>query len=235
VPQIFNECENFGQNTLTDKNLKGTLTAQVSFSSVWNNYSQLDPNSLTALVNFDIANGELMKFAPLKSAARYLKVSELEDIKFADLANTIQIANQRIDIPQFEIQSNALNLMIDGYHYFNDSIDYHLKINLHKMLAQKFNRQRNDLKYMEDDPYEGVNIYLSIYGGLSNPKIKFDKSNTRKKMQTDFKNEKNNLKNLINNAPAAKVDENEKKREEKYFDVDKTPQFMDFDSSDSKQ
>jgi hypothetical protein len=43
------------------------------------------------------------------------------------------------------------------------------------------------------------------------------------------------LKNLINNAPAAKVDENEKKREEKYFDVDKTPQFMDFDSSDSKQ
>ena len=234
VSKIFYQCENFGQNTLTDQHLKGILGAALSFSAKWNNYSDLDPNSLNAVVAFHIKDGQLVKFAPLKAASKFIRIEELQDIRFADISNTIKIANQRIEIPQFQIETSALNLMFEGYHYFNDTVDYHFKINLHKLLAQKFNRKLdNDIQYMETDPYEGVNLYLSMTGALGDPKIKYDKSSSRKKLQNDFKNEKSNFKNLFNNTPVvtSQADQNEKKKEEKHFKVQQTPQFMDFDTS----
>lgn len=232
IPKFFSECENFGQNTLTDHHLKGTLNTAISFNCRWLNYKDLDQNSLSAIVDFDIKNGQLIKFEPLKAASKFIRVDELENIQFSDIANTIKIANKRIDIPEFEIKSTALNLMFDGYHYFNNTVDYHFKINLHKLLAQKFSRKHeNDIEYMETDPYEGVNLYLSMTGDLSNPKIKYDKAKSRKKMIADFKSEKQNLKNLINNK-VPEINGEEKKKEEHYYQIQQTPQFMDFDSTD---
>lgn len=230
IPQIFAECENFGQNTLTDKNLKGKISTAIALDAVWNNYKDLDTKTLSAIIDFSIKNGELVNFEPLRAASKFIRVEELADIKFADLSNTIKIANQRFDVPEFEIKTSALNLMFFGFHYFNNDIDYHFKINLHKLLAQKFNRGARDLQYIEEDPYEGVNLYLSMTGNLSNPKIKFDKPATRNKMISDFKNEKEVLKNLLKNTPKV-VDPKEQRREEKYFDMREEPKFMDFDTT----
>ena len=231
IPAIFNECENFGQNTLTDRHLKGTLTASISFNSTWNS-GTLNQDKLNAIVDFSIKDGELVKFEPLKAASKFIRMEELEDIKFASLHNTIKIANRRIEIPLFEIESSALNLMFEGYHCFNDSIDYSIKVNLHKLLAQKFNRKHdNDVQYMEQDPYEGLNLYLRLTGVLSNPHITYNKKATKNKIKDDFKNEKENLKNLLHNTTPAKLDDNERKKEDRYYDVQKKPQFMDLDST----
>lgn len=228
IPQIFKECENFGQTSLTDKNLKGTISTAIALDATWKNYKDLDTKTLSAIIDFNIKNGELIKFEPLRAASKFIRVEELEDIRFADLANTIKIANERFDVPEFEIKTSALNLMFFGYHYFNNDIDYHFKINLHKLLAQKFNRQGRDVQYIEEDPYEGVNLYLSMTGNLSNPKIKFDKPASRNKMISDFKNEKEVLKNLLKNTPKT-VDAKEQRREDKYFDTREEPKFMDFE------
>ncbi|MFN8298569.1 MAG: AsmA-like C-terminal region-containing protein [Chitinophagales bacterium] len=229
LPTIFQQCENFGQTALTDRHLKGTITTALSFDATWRNYKEFDPHALTAIVDFSIKDGELINFEPLRAASKFIRLEELEDIKFSELANTIKIANGRLDLPEFEIKSSALNLIIYGYHYFDNTVDYHFKINLHKLLAQKF-RRRTDLQYMEDDPYEGVNIYLSMSGKINDPQIKLDKASTRNKIKEDFKKEKDVLKNLLNNN-TPKVDENEKKREDKYFDVKEQPQFMDFEDN----
>lgn len=229
VPTIFRQCENFGQTTLTDKNLNGSVSLNVSFNTTWKNYKEVDPASINALVDFTIKNGELINFEPIYKASKFINIDELQRIKFSQLSNTIRISEQRFDIPEFEIKSSALNLMLFGKHYFNNTIDYHFKINLHKVLAQKFNRKlRNDIEYMEADPYEGLNIYLSMTGPIDNPDIKYDKASTRKKIQEDFKKEKDVLKNLLQNRPEPSNPE-EKIREEKYFDVKETPQFIDFE------
>ncbi len=232
IPQIFKECENFGQTSLTDKNLKGTMSTAIALDATWKNYKDLDTKTLSAIIDFSIKNGELINFEPLRAASKFIRIEELEDIRFADLANTIKIANERFDVPEFEIKTSALNLMFFGFHYFNNDIDYHFKINLHKLLAQKFNRQARDVQFIEEDPYEGVNLYLSMTGNLSNPKIKFDKPATRNKMINDFRNEKEVLKNLLKNTPKV-VDAKEQRREEKYFDMREEPKFMDFDTSDN--
>ena len=230
IPQIFKECENFDQTTLTDKHLKGTISTSVSLDATWLNYKELDMPGLRAIVDFKITNGELINFEPLRVASKFIKLEELAHIRFADLENTIKIADSRIDVPEFEIKTSALNLMFFGFHNFNNDVDYHFKINLHKLLAQKFTRFNNN-DYIEEDPYQGLNIYLSMTGNLSNPVIKFDKPTLRKKIQADFKNEKEVLKNLLRNAPK-KIDEQEQKREEKYFDVNEQPEFLDFDADE---
>lgn len=228
VPEIFKQCENFGQTTLTDKHLKGTISASLTMNATWLAYKELDQNSLSAIVDFSIKKGRLIQFEPLRAASKFIRVEELEDIRFADLNNTIKIGGKRIDIPQFEIKSSALNLIFSGYHYFDNTIDYHIKVNLHKLLAQKFNRNSKDVQYIEHDPYEGLNLYLSMTGSLTNPKIKYDKPAVRNKIKEDFRKEKEELRNLIKGT-APKADENEKKREEKYFDTKEPPKFIDFD------
>ncbi len=231
IPAMFAECEGFGQTVLSDRHLKGTLDAAVSFNATWDNYKVLNQDKLNAIVDFTIKNGELIKFEPLKAASKFIRVEELEDIRFASLHNTIKIGNRRIDIPLFEIQSSALNLMFEGTHWFNDSIDYSIKVNLHKLLAQKFNRnKRDDIQYMEEDPYEGLNLYLRMTGSLGNPHISYNKKGTKNKIKSDFKNEKENLKNLMRNT-TPKMDENEKKKEERYYDIKEAPKFIDLDST----
>ncbi len=232
IPTIFRECENFGQTTLTDKNLKGTVSTAIALDATWKDYKDLDMKSLSAIVDFSIKNGELINFEPLRAASKFIRVEELEHIRFADLSNTIKIASERIDVPEFEIKTSALNLMFFGFHYFTNEVDYHFKINLHKLLAQKFNRRGQDLQYIENDPYEGVNIFLTMTGNLSDPKIKFDKSAVRNKVLTDFRNEKQVLKDLLKNAPR-KVDAVEQRREDKHFDLREEPKFMDFDTTDN--
>ena len=232
IPTIFKQCENFGQTTLTDKHLKGTVSTAVSLDATWKNYKDLDTKSLTAIIDFSIKNGELINFEPLRAASKFIRVEELEHIRFAELSNTIKIANERFDVPEFEIKTSALNLMFFGFHHFNNDIDYHFKINLHKLLAQKFNRRQQDFQYIESDPYEGVNILLTMTGNLSNLVIKFDKASTRNKIQNDFKNEKQVLKDLLKNAPK-KVDAIEQRREDKYFDLREEPKFMDFDTTEN--
>ncbi|MBL0308778.1 MAG: AsmA family protein [Bacteroidetes bacterium] len=229
ITEIFKQCENFGQTTLTDKHLEGNLTTSTSINATWNHYSEFDPKSFTALIELNIHNGRLINFEPIRAASNFIRVDELNDIRFGDLSHTIKIADQRIDIPEFELKTSALNLMISGYHYFNNDVDYHFKINLHKLLAQKFNRRGRDIQYIENDPYEGVNIYLSLAGNLSHPVFKYDKASSRKKLVNDFKKEKENLRQLFNKN-SKKVDDVEHKKEEKYFDLNQKPEFFDFDT-----
>jgi len=219
LSKIFQQTDNFGQTTLTDKHIKGKLTAAVALNATWKEYKNLDQDALSAILDFSIKDGRLINFEPLRAASKFIRLSELEDIRFAELSNTIKIANKRFDIPEFEIKTSALNLMFFGYHYFNNQVDYHLKINLHKLLAQKFSRNNNpDRQYIENDPYEGVNIYLSLTGPIDDLKIKYDQATSRNKLKDDFRKEKDVLKNLLQNNPV-KVDDNERKREDKFFDT----------------
>lgn len=231
IPKIFSQCENFGQLTLTDRHLKGTITTSITLNATWLNYKDIDLNTLSAIVDFSVKDGALIKFEPLEAASKFIRLDELQNIRFSELSNTIKIANRRIDIPEFEIKSTALNLILFGHHGFDNVVDYHFKINLHKLLAQKFRRGGRDVQYIEDDPYEGLNLYLSMSGPLDNPSIKFDKAGSRNKIKEDFRKEREEMKNLLN-GKVAPVNEAERKREDKYFNVKETPQFIQFEEEE---
>lgn len=224
LTQVFNETENFGQNTLTAQNISGNANAKIYLKNTWKNYEEIDPEQLNAIVDFEIKNGRLKNFEPVKAASAFIRVDELSNIKFSDIKNRLSIYNKTIFIPSFEIKSNALNLIFSGEHHFDNTVDYHFKVNLRRLLANKFNRKGRE-QFIEDDPYEGVNIYLSLSGDLAKPQIKYDKASANAKMKEDWKNEKEILKTLFKKDKETKTD----RREEKYFQIDEEPVFMDFD------
>lgn len=228
--QIFKQCENFGQTTLTDKHLKGKLSTNLSLDARWKDMKELDTKTLNAICDFTITEGRLVNFEPVKAASKFIRIEELMDIKFATLSNVLRIKDEKIEIPPMEIKTSAVNLMIAGTHRFDNLVDYHFKINLRKLLAQKFDRRRNGADFIEEDAYEGVNIFLTMTGPLDNPAIKFDKPGAKEKMKVDIMAEREELKNLFKNKPVIK-DENETKREEKYFKVEEQPQFIEFDTT----
>jgi hypothetical protein len=234
LPRLFQECGNFNQATLTDKNLKGTIYATVNLRTVWNNYTTIDLNQLEGAVDCRVSHGELNNFAPLRSASAFIKIQELNHIVFSDLTNQLYIKKRVITIPRMEVQSSALNLMMAGTHSLDNQIDYHLKINLRKLLAAKFGRKENDEAYIEEDPYEGVNLFLQITGDISNPKVKMDKKSVKQKLKQDLAAQKEELKDLFKKDKKKKINEDEAKREDKYYDTRTKPAFIDFQEDSTK-
>ncbi|MFN8310142.1 MAG: AsmA-like C-terminal region-containing protein [Chitinophagales bacterium] len=229
LPQIFQQCDNFGQTTLTDKNLKGDITATTQFKTVWKNYKDVDLHQLEGQLQCRIGNGELLNFEPIRAASQFIKVEELNRIVFSELSNTLFIKNGVISVPQMEVNSSALNLMLNGTHTFENQIDYHLKINLTKLLAAKFSRRNADVQYIEEDPYEGTNLFLTLSGPLSDPHIHYDKKAVNSKIKQDFADEREELKSLFKNEKPKAKNEKERTREDKYFDTRSEPVFMDLD------
>jgi hypothetical protein len=235
LPTLFKQCKNFDQHTLTDKHLKGLLSAQAQIKTVWTDYRDIDLDQLDGTITCAISQGELNDFEPIRAASKFIRVEELNHIVFSDLSNQISIHKRKITIPQMEIQSSALQLMLSGTHSLDNMIDYHIKVNLRKLLANKFRSHKDENQYIEDDPYEGTNLYLTMTGAASHPSIKYDKASSKKKIIEEFASERNELRNLFKNQkqPPSPKEEKEAKREDKYYDTRQQVKFIDFDEDKS--
>jgi hypothetical protein len=232
---LFIECDNFKQTTLTDRNLKGSLSANINLKTIWNNYNTIDLDKLEGTIECSVVRGELNNFEPLRAASKFIKMEDLNHIVFSDLTNQLYIKNKVITIPRMEVQSSALNLMMEGSHTLDNQIDYKLKVNLRKLLAAKFGRKQDSEAYIEEDPYEGVNLYLSLLGDISSPKIKLDRKGVKDKLKTDLAAQKDELKDIFGKGKHKKEkNADEAKREEKYYDTRKKPEFIDFQEDTAK-
>ena len=227
IPQIFDQTENFGQTTLTSKNIKGEIKADVDYRVVFDDYKNINMDKINATLNCSILKGELINFEPIKVASKFIRVEELNHIYFSDLKNQLLIKNSTIEIPKFEIQSSAINVMLNGSHSFDNDIDYHIKVNLRKLLANKF-KKNNTNEYIEEDPYEGTNLFLSLKGNMSNPTVKYDRQYADQKISDDFKKEKENLKTLFKKE-TVKTETKDKTKEDKYFDTREKPKFIELE------
>jgi hypothetical protein len=235
LPVLFKECDNFGQATLTDRNLKGRLTADIALKTVWDGYKAINMDKLEGNLTCSVLHGELNNFDPIKSASSFIKMDELNHIVFSDLTNQLNIKNRVITIPMMEVQSSALNLMMSGTHTLDNVIDYQIKVNLRKLLAAKFGSRNNSDAYIEDDPYEGVNLYLRLTGDISHPQIKYDRESVKKKLKQDLALQKEELKDLFRKDKGKRIKGNDEvKKEEKYYDTRKKPEFIDFQEDSTK-
>jgi hypothetical protein len=200
ISKMFYQFNNFGQNYLQDKNIKGILTTEIQFKSTWNNALECDKKSIYAQANLQIEQGELINFKPLSSLSKFLKVSDLNDVKFSALKNKIQIKNSMIIFPEMEIKSSALNIKASGTHDFDNQIDYHLKLLLSDVLsrkAKKAKKETEDFGIIEDDGLGKTTLYITIYGNTDNFQFKYDTKGVKNKIKLDLAKEKQTLKTIL--------------------------------------
>lgn len=220
--QLFKVCNNFGQTEITDKHINGNLSGTVDMASVWSNNLVCDLNKLYVLANIQLDNGELNGYKPLESLSKYIDVTELRNVKFATLKNTIQIKDKTIIIPTVEIKNSALNITMQGTHTFENYLDYKLKIRLNDLLNKKRKPMENE--FNEETPEGGANLYLSMKGPINNIKITHDRKETKKQIKQDIKLEKQNVKEILKKelgiTPENTIKEKEKDTDELEFEKD---------------
>lgn len=198
ISRLFVEMGNFGQQTIQDKNIKGTVTASVQFASVWSQDLIVNPNSIYAKCNIKIENGELIDFKPMLSLSKFVKGSNLNDVKFETLSNTIEIKNRLITFPSMEIRSSALSLSASGTHTFDNFIDYKIKLELSELLGKRVKEMNTEFGTIEDDGYGHPKLYLSMKGPIDKPKITYDKKAVEDNIVKSIKQEKQNMKAVLN-------------------------------------
>ncbi len=191
ITDLFYQCNNFGQKEITDKNLSGKLKADVTFGATWNSKLETDMNQLYTFADLNLTNGELKQYEPLRSLSKYVKVSELENVRFATLQNQVEIKGQEILIPNMKLENSALNLEIAGKHDFTNKMDYHFKIRLKELVAGKYNLHKE--KYpdeIEEDERGGLSIFIRMFGTPEALQFAYDKRSARESFNTTVKSEK---------------------------------------------
>jgi hypothetical protein len=200
IEKMFYQFENFGQEFIQNKHIKGIVSADMLFTLKLNQKLEIDNDELTAKADILIEKGELIKFGPLKNLSSFIKVSELEHIKFSTLKNSIEIKDRKIYIPQMDINSSALNIGLSGVHSFDDKIDYRFRFLLSDVLSQKAKTQKpenTEFGFIENDERKRMSIFIAMTGTVDNPKISYDGAALKAKMKEDVTAEKQTVKALL--------------------------------------
>jgi AsmA-like C-terminal region len=211
VDSVFYVFENFYQNFIQDKHLKGQAYADVEMEMVLNEQLHLISPTLIADISATIKNGELNDFEPMKKLNKYIDDESLSKLRFADLKNEIHIENETVYIPQMDIKSNATDIRISGTHTFDQHIDY-------RVVAPIRGKKKVDpdeaFGAIEDDGSGKPKIFLKITGTTDKYEVSLDKDAVKKKIAGDLKKEVQELKDAFKQKGIKKKKELELSEEE---------------------
>jgi len=215
LDSVFYVFENFYQDFIQDKHLKGQASAEVELEMALNEQLHLIPSTLISDISVTIKNGELNNFEPLKKLNKYIDDESLSKLRFADLKNEIHIENKTIYIPQMDIKSNATEIRLSGTHTFDQHIDY-------RVVAPLRGKTKVDpdeaFGAVEDDGSGKPKIFLKITGTTDTYEVSLDKDAVKKKIASDLKKEVQELKDAFKQKGIKKKKELELSEEE--FDWD---------------
>ncbi len=160
------------------KFLAGKLNSQLSLTG--NLYGDMMPrlNSLNGKGNLLLLKGVLKNFAPLEKLATALQIDRLKSISVQDIKNYFEFANGKVYIKPFTLRIDSIEMLISGFHGFDMSIDYAIKLKLpRKILGAKGNNLVNDLVASAASrglPFklgETISLDIKMTGSISNPYI----------------------------------------------------------------
>lgn len=196
IERLFYEFNDFGQSSLRSSHLRGHADAQVQFGAMLDPSFEVDANSVNALADVEIRNGELINFEPLQELSRFLDASELKNVKFSTLNNRVEIVRQTVIIPEMEVKSSAMNLKGYGAHTFGNDIDYHLNVLLSE-IGRKKRRNQPPAGSYEEDGSGRTRLFLHMTGTMDNPEFRYDSQAVVRKIADDFKNQKQELRQVL--------------------------------------
>lgn len=207
--KLFKEWNNFDQDVITRENISGIAQANIKFSAPFDLRSGIISSAIDAQIGMQIDNGKLKNVTTFKAiidgirsskTARMLIGSEniksfedkLLNLKFEQLKNTIYIKNSVLTIPNFSINSSALNIEASGKHTFDNDIDYRIGFRFRDLKAKK----ESEFGEIIDDE-TGKYIFMRMYGNLNNPIFEWDKETNKARRKENQKEAKIDAKSIL--------------------------------------
>ena len=131
IPKIFHSFDNFGQDAITDKNMRGTLSANVSIAGALTDKAEFSKEGLSGIIDFSVKNGELINFEPIQKISKSaFKNRNFSDIRFAELKNIIEVNGSAFKINHMEIRSTAFSLFVEGIYDAKKGTDMSIQVPL---------------------------------------------------------------------------------------------------------
>lgn len=197
IDELFTSFNNFGQDFLTSKNIKGSVSGDAEFSALISKDFKMNGSDINLESIIIIDDGELNDFQPMIEMSRFLKLDKMDHIEFSTIQNTIMIKDNMITIPEMDIQSSALNLNASGAHSFDNTFNYHLAIKLSELLFKKAQGSANKEFEVALDENDHRTVFLLLYDEGDGMMIEFDEQQAMKKIREDMKNERSELKVVL--------------------------------------
>lgn len=159
VNSFFTAFENFGQATITDKNIYGKLSTEVNVTGAIQANGQPVPYSINGSVAFKYKNGALVNFAPFKLISNFVfRNRNLDSIAFRDIENKFTIQGDKIIIHPMYIESNALNMHLAGvYAIGNTGTDINIDLPLRNPKKDEL-IQNDELRHRQN--MKGIVLHL---------------------------------------------------------------------------
>ncbi len=215
VDSIFYTFENFQQDFLTDRHLKGKIDADVDAFILLDEGLNFQSDAFTATIDAKVENGELNDFEPMLSLSDYVREDELKHLNFGELSNTIEIKNKVIYLPEMSIKSNVSDILIQGTHTFSQEINYRILVPL-----KNYKKEDSDAAFGAiEERGEYSNLYLKIIGTTDDFDVSWDKKRSLESVAERIKEEGKTLKKIIKGEKLPEKKEKEVElNEEEYFD-----------------
>lgn len=219
IDSVLAMNDNFGQTFITNKILKGELTAQLKINFSMSNTGIIKKQSVNADINMSIKNGKLYQFEPLKKLSKFVNEEALTEVRFSELKNDFKIYNQTVFIPEMTIKSNITTMQIRGTHGFDNQFEYKLKVPL-----RNYRKKENleDENAVENDGKGGLNLYLKIAGNPDDFKVSYDGKAVRQHIKERWQEEKKQFLQLFKKDYEIKKQEKEKNiglKEDEFLDL----------------
>lgn len=207
IVELFDQFDQFGQEFIQSKHLKGSGDAHIRYTSNMDAGMNIAPNSISCDADVTIRDGELISHPAMtdiylalkenKLIRPFVKLDELgaklNHLQFSNLQNKIKIKNGNINIPEMSIASNAMNINIAGEHSFENEIDYQFNFKLSEILIR---REQSEFGTIADDG-TGSRLFMRMYGTTDNPSFEIDRAGAKEKRREELLVEKEKFKTLL--------------------------------------
>ncbi len=163
VNEFFAAFGNFGQTAVTEKNVQGDLFVQANVTGAVTDKGAMVPASMNGTVTFDLQNGALMEFEPLKNVGKYVfRRRNLSNIRILSLKDRLDINGDKIKINPLNLSSDAINANIEGTYSFGKGTNIFVDVPLRN--------PKNDELILDDSVklqkrMKGLVVHLNVSDG----------------------------------------------------------------------
>lgn len=172
VQKLFSAFDNFNQDAITDKNIRGILSAAADVSGSVSETGKILPYSLNGDLKFNLKNGALVHFEPIQSIGKLIfRNRNVESIRLNQLEGKMVLKGDKVLIPPMLIETSVLNLKVDGVYGFKGGTDINIDVPLRN--PEKDKDILNDSLRAEKALRGMVLRFKAVDGDGKNVKIKW--------------------------------------------------------------
>ena len=176
ISRFLTSFDNFGVKSFTPNSIKGKLSLTASLAGTLDSKRELIKSSVLGDFKFHIENGILTNFEPIQKIGKTVFPNRnVSRITFSDLYGITTIKGDKINVKEFKITSNVLNLDVNGiYSLSKNGTNLAVKIPLRN---PEDDYKIANLNEREAQRYKGIVVNLQVVDGEDGKtKIKLGKA-----------------------------------------------------------